>query len=163
MLILLRYVELLVKNQLLVEYLHNVLRDERSMLKDTCVREFLELYYHKVASQLPVARMIYTINYGMHSKDDIDELCGDLFAIRIIAQATGVPTSVRKELRGSLRALQNKSERFRKESERGKFKEEIFEFLEILFISNNFLIICIYIFTHIFVLNNYPILSPFLS
>lgn len=109
------------KNQLLVEYLHNVLRDERSMLKDACVREFLELYYHKVAAQLPVARMIYTINYGMHSKDDIDELCGDLFAIRIIAQATGVPASVRKELRGSLRALQNKSERFRKESERGMF------------------------------------------
>ncbi|XP_020817577.1 ubiquitin carboxyl-terminal hydrolase 34 [Drosophila serrata] len=116
-----KYVELLVKNQLLVEYLHNVLRDERSMLKDACVREFLELYYHKVAAQLPVARMIYTINYGMHSKDDIDELCGDLFAIRIIAQATGVPASVRKELRGSLRALQNKSERFRKESERDQF------------------------------------------
>nr|NP_651275.1 puffyeye, isoform D [Drosophila melanogaster]Q9VC56.2 RecName: Full=Ubiquitin carboxyl-terminal hydrolase puf; AltName: Full=Protein puffyeye [Drosophila melanogaster]AAF56319.2 puffyeye, isoform D [Drosophila melanogaster] len=116
-----KYVELLVKNQLLVEYLHNVLRDERSMLKDACVREFLELYYHKVAAQLPVARMIYTINYGMHSKDDIDELCGDLFAIRIIAQATGVPASVRKELRGSLRALQNKSERFRKESERDPF------------------------------------------
>ncbi|XP_052835680.1 ubiquitin carboxyl-terminal hydrolase puf [Drosophila gunungcola] len=116
-----KYVELLVKNQLLVEYLHNVLKDERSMLKDACVREFLELYYHKVAAQLPVARMIYTINYGMHSKDDIDELCGDLFAIRIIAQATGVPASVRKELRGSLRALQNKSERFRKESERDPF------------------------------------------
>lgn len=107
------------KNQLLIEYLHNVLRDERSMLKDGFVREFLELYYNKVAAQLPVARMIYTINYGMHSKDDIDELCGDLFAIRIIAQATGVPTSVRKELRGSLKALQNKSERFKKEIERG--------------------------------------------
>jgi len=97
-----------------------VLRDERSMLKDAFVREFLELYYHKVAAQLPVARMIYTINYGMHSKDDIDELCGDLFAIRIIAQATGVPTSVRKELRGSLRALLNKSERFKKDAERGE-------------------------------------------
>lgn len=111
------------KNQLLIEYLHNVLRDERSMLKDGFVREFLEIYYNKVAAQLPVARMIYTINYGMHSKDDIDELCGDLFAIRIIAQATGVPTSVRKELRGSLKALQNKSERFKKEIERGmKFR-----------------------------------------
>lgn len=107
------------KNQLLIEYLHNVLRDERTMLKDGFVREFLEIYYNKVAAQLPVARMIYTINYGMHSKDDIDELCGDLFAIRIIAQATGVPTSVRKELRGSLKALQNKSERFKKEIERG--------------------------------------------
>ncbi|EDV93130.1 ubiquitin carboxyl-terminal hydrolase puf [Drosophila grimshawi] len=116
-----KYSELLVKNPLLIEYLHNVLRDERSMLKDTFVREFLELYYHKVAAQLPVARMIYTINYGMHSKDDIEELCGDLFAIRIIAQATGVPTSVRKELRGSLRALLNKSERFQKEVERDQF------------------------------------------
>ncbi|ALC45917.1 CG5794 [Drosophila busckii] len=112
------YSEMLVKNPLLVEYLHNVLRDERCMLKDAFVREFLEIYYHKVASQLPVARMIYTINYGMHSKDDIDELCGDLFAIRIIAQATGVPPSVRKELRGSLRALLNKSERFKKEAEK---------------------------------------------
>ncbi|KAH8417407.1 hypothetical protein KR222_010565 [Zaprionus bogoriensis] len=116
-----KYSELLVKNPLLIEYLHNVLRDERSMLKDGFVREFLELYYNKVAAQLPVARMIYTINYGMHSKDDIDELCGDLFAIRIIAQATGVPTSVRKELRGSLRALLNKSERFKKEIERDQF------------------------------------------
>ncbi|XP_030376197.1 ubiquitin carboxyl-terminal hydrolase puf [Scaptodrosophila lebanonensis] len=113
-----KYADLLVKNQLLVEYLHIVLRDERTMLKDAFVREFLETYYPKVATQLPVARMIYTINYGMHSKDDIDELCGDLFAIRIIANATGVPASVRKELRGSLRALLNKSERFKKEAER---------------------------------------------
>ncbi|XP_001998517.3 ubiquitin carboxyl-terminal hydrolase puf [Drosophila mojavensis] len=116
-----KYSDLLVRNPLLIEYLHNVLRDERSMLKDAFVREFLELYYHKVAAQLPVARMIYTINYGMHSKDDIDELCGDLFAIRVIAQATGVPTSVRKELRGSLRALLNKSERYKKEAERDQF------------------------------------------
>ena len=55
----------------------------------------------------------------MHSKEDLDELCGDLFAIRVIAQCTGIPTSVRKQLRGSLKALLYKSARYQEIAENG--------------------------------------------
>lgn len=53
----------------------------------------------------------------MHSKEDLDDLCGDLFAIRVIAQCTGIPTSVRKQLRGSLKALLYKSSRYQEVAE----------------------------------------------
>lgn len=56
----------------------------------------------------------------MHSKEELDELCGDLFAIRVIAQYTGIPTSMRKQLRGSLKALLYKSTRYQEIVENGK-------------------------------------------
>lgn len=56
----------------------------------------------------------------MHSKEELDELCGDLFAIRVIAQNTGIPTSMRKQLRGSLKALLQKSTRCQEICENGK-------------------------------------------
>ena len=66
----------------------------------------------------------------MHSKEDLDELCGDLFAIRVIAQCTGIPTSVRKQLRGSLKALLYKSARYQEIAENGM------KYIELV-ISNN--------------------------
>lgn len=66
---------------------------------------------------MPIARLLYTISYSMHSKEDLDDLCGDLFAIRVVAQCTGIPTSVRKQLRGSLKALLYKSSRYQEVAE----------------------------------------------
>lgn len=57
----------------------------------------------------------------MHSKEDLDDLCGDLFAIRVIAQCTGIPTSVRKQLKGSLKALLYKSARYQEIAESGMY------------------------------------------
>ncbi|CAD6995071.1 unnamed protein product [Ceratitis capitata] len=112
-----KYAELLINNQYLVEYIHIILRDERVSLSDHYIRNFLEIYYPKISAQLPIARLLYTISYSMHSKEDLDDLCGDLFAIRVIAQCTGIPTSVRKQLRGSLKALLYKSSRYQEVAE----------------------------------------------
>lgn len=71
---------------------------------------------------MPIARLLYSISYSLHSKEDLDELCGDLFAIRVIAQCTGIPTSVRKQLRGSLKALLYKSARYQEIAENGMIK-----------------------------------------
>lgn len=76
-----------------------------------------------MSSQLPIARLLYTISYSLHSKEELDELCGDLFAIRVIAQYTGIPTSMRKQLRGSLKALLHKSTRYQEIVENGKLEE----------------------------------------
>uniref|UniRef100_A0A1A9ZZN0 ubiquitinyl hydrolase 1 n=1 Tax=Glossina pallidipes TaxID=7398 RepID=A0A1A9ZZN0_GLOPL len=107
-----KYADLLINNQYLVEYIHIILRNCRVSLSDQYIRAFLEIYYPKISSHLPIARLLYTISYSMHSKEDLDDLCGDLFAIRVIAQSTGIPTSVRKQLRGSLKALLHKSARY---------------------------------------------------
>lgn len=100
-----KYVELLLANPNLVEYVHIILRDERTSMNDLYVRNFLEIYYPQIKTSLPISRLLYTISYSLHSKVDLDELCGDLFAIRVIAQTTGVPSSVRKQLRASLKAV----------------------------------------------------------
>uniref|UniRef100_A0A1I8NBN6 ubiquitinyl hydrolase 1 n=1 Tax=Musca domestica TaxID=7370 RepID=A0A1I8NBN6_MUSDO len=112
-----KYAELLLNTQYLVEYIHIILRDCRVSLSDQYIRGFLEIYYPKVSSQLPIARLLYSISYSMHSKEDLDDLCGDLFAIRVFAQCTGIPASVRKQLRGSLKALLYKSARYQKIAE----------------------------------------------
>ncbi|XP_073817891.1 ubiquitinyl hydrolase 1 puf [Musca autumnalis] len=112
-----KYAELLLNTQYLVEYIHIILRDCRVSLSDQYIRGFLEIYYPKVSSQLPIARLLYSISYSMHSKEDLDDLCGDLFAIRVFAQCTGIPASVRKQLRGSLKALLYKSARYQEIAE----------------------------------------------
>ncbi|XP_061387828.1 ubiquitin carboxyl-terminal hydrolase puf [Musca vetustissima] len=112
-----KYAELLLNTQYLVEYIHIILRDCRVSLSDQYIRGFLEIYYPKVSSQLPIARLLYSISYSMHSKEDLDDLCGDLFAIRVFAQCTGIPASVRKQLRGSLKALLYKSARYQEMAE----------------------------------------------
>ncbi|XP_055381002.1 ubiquitin carboxyl-terminal hydrolase puf [Condylostylus longicornis] len=101
-----KYVELLVNTPVLVEYVDILLRDERVSLNDPIIRNFLEIYYPKVESvttRLAISRLLYAISYTLHTKDDLDDLCGDLYAIRIIAQATGIPLSVRKQLRTALK------------------------------------------------------------
>lgn len=47
-----RYVELLINNPLLVEYIDTVLRDERISLIDPIILKFLEIYYPKVCALL---------------------------------------------------------------------------------------------------------------
>lgn len=65
---------------------------------------FLLAAFFQITSRLAISRLIYSISYTLHSKEDLDELCGDLHAIRIIAQSTGVPISVRAQLKAALKA-----------------------------------------------------------
>ncbi|XP_037949040.1 ubiquitin carboxyl-terminal hydrolase puf isoform X2 [Teleopsis dalmanni] len=103
-----KYTELLINCSYLVEYIHIILRDERVSLNDISIKNFMEIYCPKISAHLPIARLLYTISYAMHSKDELKDIYGDLFAIRVIAQSTGIPTTVRKQLRGSLKALLSK-------------------------------------------------------
>lgn len=43
-----RYAELLIKNPLLVDYIDEILRDERLSLNDPVIANFIEIYYPKV-------------------------------------------------------------------------------------------------------------------
>lgn len=70
------------------------------------------MYLFQISSNLPISRLLYSISYSLHAKEDLDELCGDLFSIRVMAQSTGVPVSVRKQLKGSLKALLQKSAQY---------------------------------------------------
>lgn len=45
-----RYAELLIKNPLLVDYIDEILRDERLSLNDPVIANFIEIYYPKVSA-----------------------------------------------------------------------------------------------------------------
>lgn len=56
----------------------------------------------QIASRLAIPRIIEIIGCSLMYKEDLDELCGDLHAIRLIAQLSSIPTSVRKPLKDAL-------------------------------------------------------------
>lgn len=56
----------------------------------------------QIASRLAIPRIIEIIGCSLIYKEDLDELCGDLHAIRLIAQLSSIPPSVRKPLKDAL-------------------------------------------------------------
>ncbi|XP_055619621.1 ubiquitin carboxyl-terminal hydrolase puf [Toxorhynchites rutilus septentrionalis] len=100
-----RYSELLIKNPLLVDYIDDILRDERLSLNDPVIANFIEIYYPKVNSRLVVPRLLESICQLLPDKTNLEDICGDLQAIRIIGQRTGIPASVKSLLQSSLHAI----------------------------------------------------------
>ncbi|XP_058454824.1 ubiquitin carboxyl-terminal hydrolase puf [Malaya genurostris] len=100
-----RYSELLIKNLLLVDYIDDILRDERLSLNDPVIANFIEIYYPKVQSRLVVPRLLESICQLLPDKSNLEDICGDLQAIRIIGQRTGIPASVKTLLQNSLHAV----------------------------------------------------------
>ncbi|EAT35899.1 AAEL011975-PA, partial [Aedes aegypti] len=100
-----RYAELLIKNPLLVDYIDEILRDERLSLNDPVIANFIEIYYPKVKSRLVVPRLLESICQLLPDKGNLEDICGDLQAIRIIGQRTGIPGSVKTLLQNSLHAV----------------------------------------------------------
>lgn len=100
-----RYAELLIKNPLLVDYIDEILRDERLSLNDPVIANFIEIYYPKVKSRLVVPRLLESICQLLPEKGNLEDICGDLQAIRIIGQRTGIPGSVKILLQNSLQAV----------------------------------------------------------
>ncbi|XP_035892637.1 ubiquitin carboxyl-terminal hydrolase puf isoform X2 [Anopheles stephensi] len=109
-----RYAEMLIKNPLLIDYIDNVLRDERLSLNDPIIANFIEIYYPKIKSRLVVPRLLESICQLLPDKNNLEDICGDLQAIRIIGQRTGIPSSVKSALQNSLHAVLT------------KFKDEIY-------------------------------------
>ncbi|KAL5285273.1 USP34 family protein [Megaselia abdita] len=97
-----KYVELLISSQNLVDYVDLLLKKERQSLNDSIIRNFMEFFYPKIASRLAIPRIIEIIGCSLIYKEDLDELCGDLHAIRLIAQLSSIPPSVRKPLKDAL-------------------------------------------------------------
>ncbi|KFB41316.1 hypothetical protein ZHAS_00008912 [Anopheles sinensis] len=109
-----RYSEMLIKNPLLIDYIDNILRDERLSLNDPIIANFIEIYYPKIKSRLVVPRLLESICQLLPDKGNLEDICGDLQAIRIIGQRTGIPRSVKGALQNSLHAVLT------------KFKDEIY-------------------------------------
>ncbi|XP_055527268.1 ubiquitin carboxyl-terminal hydrolase puf-like [Wyeomyia smithii] len=100
-----RYSELLIKNPLLVDYIDDILRDERLSLNDPVIANFIEIYYPKIKSRLVVPRLLESICQLLPDKSNLEDICGDLQAIRIIGQRTGIPGAVKTLLQNSLHAV----------------------------------------------------------
>ncbi|XP_040156645.1 ubiquitin carboxyl-terminal hydrolase puf isoform X1 [Anopheles arabiensis] len=109
-----RYADMLIKNPLLIDYIDNILRDERLSLNDPIIANFIEIYYPKIKSRLVVPRLLESICQLLPDKNNLEDICGDLQAIRIIGQRTGIPSSVKGALQNSLHAVLT------------KFKDEIY-------------------------------------
>lgn len=100
-----RYSEMLIKNPLLVDYIDDILRDERLSLNDPVIANFIEIYYPKVKSRLVVPRLLESICQLLPDKTNLEDICGDLQAIRIIGQRKGIPAAVKALLQGSLHSV----------------------------------------------------------
>lgn len=61
-----------------------------------------------------VPRLLESICQLLPDKNNLEDICGDLQAIRIIGQRTGIPSSVKGALQNSLHAVLT------------KFKDEIY-------------------------------------
>uniref|UniRef100_A0A182R156 ubiquitinyl hydrolase 1 n=1 Tax=Anopheles farauti TaxID=69004 RepID=A0A182R156_9DIPT len=100
-----RYAEMLIKNPLLIDYIDNILRDERLSLNDPIIANFIEIYYPKIKSRLVVPRLLESICQLLPEKNNLEDICGDLQAIRIIGQRTGIPSTAKAALQHSLHAV----------------------------------------------------------
>lgn len=135
-----RYVDLILNNSNLIEYIYTVFRDERVSLNDPIVQTFVEIYFPKVNATfhylfiyfnaiinnnkfnicfflqvtLPnLDRIIDSICQTICVKENFEELMSDLVAIKIILQnKTCVSSRILQELRKGLESL---SEKFKDE------------------------------------------------
>lgn len=100
-----RYTEFLVKNSIVGNYIDLILKNERVSLNDQIIASFVEIYYPKIISRLSVPRLIEAICQIVTNKNNLLDICADLFTIRIIAQRNGVPPSVKMLLQKCLRHI----------------------------------------------------------
>lgn len=137
-----RYVDLLLSNSNLIDYIYTILRNERTSLNDPIILTFIEIYFPKVSllfslkflkfrnSKLKwfhfdalqvtmtqrwnnLERLIDTICQNICSKENYEELLGDLLAIRVMTQnSVSVSSATLKELQDYMKSLHD---RFRDE------------------------------------------------
>jgi len=112
-----RYTELFINNCLIHEYIDRVLKDERISLNDSMIANFIEIYYGKVRTQLSLTKLLEVICLSMVHKENWEEICGDLHAVRIIGQTGGFPKSSKENLKRSLQSVLQKSKEFAFEEE----------------------------------------------
>lgn len=125
-----RWVELLVTNSNLIDYVYTILRDERVSLNDPIILTFIELYFPKVSelqayfisnkhlthdifflihlqvSLLHIDRLVDSICQTITSKENYDEICGDLLALRVMTQnETRIPASILRDMKRCLHSI----------------------------------------------------------
>lgn len=94
-------------------------------LNDSIIANFVEIYYSKVSclnfplkseinlnfcilqiqTRLSIPRLLDSICTNLVKKDNLEDVCGDLHAIRIIGQTGGFPTSVKNLIQNSLQSV----------------------------------------------------------
>jgi len=125
-----RYVDMLLNNSLIHEYIDRILKDERISLNDSMIANFVEIFYAKVIlsaffinvrhsqnsflyllfqvrTRMSITKLLDNI-CGSLVKKDWDELCGDLHAIRIIGQTSGFPQASKNNLKQNLQLVLQK-------------------------------------------------------
>lgn len=127
-----RYTELFINNSLIHEFIDRILKEERVSLNDSMIANFIEVYYGKVRSancsidgtsktnkkcsqvrtQLSLTKLLDAICSSMVQKDNWEEVCGDLHAVRIIGQTGGFPKQSKENLKRSLQCVLQKSKEF---------------------------------------------------
>jgi hypothetical protein len=71
-----------------------------------------------VRTQLSVPKLLDTICTSMIQKDNWEDICGDLHAVRIIGQTGGFPKVTREKLKESLQVVLDKSKELAIEGKR---------------------------------------------
>lgn len=121
-----------------------MLKDERVSLNDSMIANFIEIYYGKVIesstlypqnthsnldpqvrTQLSLSKLLDSICASMVNKENWEEICGDLHAVRIIGQTGGFPKSTKENLKRSLQCVLQKSKDFAIEGEYFSFASSV--------------------------------------
>jgi len=127
-----------VNNGLIHEYIDRVLKDERISLNDSMIANFIEVYYGKVRrdddervtvtntqfqvrTQLSLTKLLDAICASMVQKENWEEICGDLHAVRIIGQTGGFPKTSKENLKRSMQCVLQKIKEFASEGKKIDF------------------------------------------
>lgn len=62
----------------------------------------------QITSRIQIVRLIDSICQIISSKENYEDLCGDLLTIRIIAQTSGIPGAVKKQLHNCLKVISDR-------------------------------------------------------
>lgn len=134
-----RWVDLLLSNSNLIDYVYTILRDKRVSLNDPIILTFIELYFPKVSvliylslkeqedeeekekrtqivsfsvilmfqvSLLNIDRLIESICQTLNSKENYEEICGDLLALCVMTQkGVRIPAFTLREMKRCLQSF----------------------------------------------------------
>lgn len=78
---------------------------------------FFSLCDSQATSKIQIPRLLDSICQIVTSKENYEDLCGDLLTICVIVQAFGIPATIRSQLLSCLNTIKT---RFKDEFEEGK-------------------------------------------
>lgn len=74
-------------------------------IKGCFKRHFNSFHRLQISSRIQVGRLIDSICQNISTKENYDDLCGDILAVRIIAQNVGIQPAAKTQLHGCLKMI----------------------------------------------------------